>query len=397
MKYTTNYNLKKPEATDLVSISDLNANFDTIDGLLDVVLKKDGVEFSSWGDVQRIVRSGFASKFFSIGDQFVSTKGDKQLVWDIIGIDQDTPADSNYTHSLTIQMHDCYNSLQFKAPEALYYAATGLVAGTYNFTLLSDYNSAYNGGKTHQFTLTKAVPAGGQLMFPCGWYAPASTCKVSSYESAKSTTAIETVGVTEGNGGTSLGTADGETTNMNHTYRLRCSFNKWSQSALRQWLNSDKAAGAWWTAQNNFDRPPTYAATTAGFLSDMDSEFLSAIGKVKKRTAKNTVIEGGGYTDSEELMFLLSKSEVYACLENNINEGEPYAYYKNNSDLSSASDDADTNRIKYLNGSAIYWWLRSPHSGHMTYYVQVLEPTGRFHGAYNATSTFGVAPACCII
>lgn len=34
MKYSTNYNLKKPEATDLVSISDLNENADTIDSVV---------------------------------------------------------------------------------------------------------------------------------------------------------------------------------------------------------------------------------------------------------------------------------------------------------------------------------------------------------------------------
>lgn len=357
--------------------------------------KGDGLAVSSWADVQKIVRLGLADKVFNIGDQLISTKGSQQLTWDIIGIDQDTPADKLYTHSLTIQMHDCYTTAQFDAAEALYYAETGLVAGTYNFTLLSDYDTAYGGGKTYQFTLTKAVPARGQLVFSWGWNVQASTCKISSYENAMGTTVIETVSVKEGSGGTSLGTADGTTTNMNHAHRMRYGSNDWIESALRQWLNSDEAAGAWWVNMTDFDRPPTNAATTAGFLNGMDSEFLSAIGKVKKRTALNTVTDGGGYTDSEELMFLISRSEIYAGLENNVNEGEPYAYYKDNSDLSSASGNADTNRIKYLNGSAKYWWLRSPYSGY-GYGVRRVLPTGSLYTSDASTSN-GVAPACCIV
>lgn len=34
MQYTTNYNLKKPDLTDLISVADLNDNSDTIDTTL---------------------------------------------------------------------------------------------------------------------------------------------------------------------------------------------------------------------------------------------------------------------------------------------------------------------------------------------------------------------------
>lgn len=369
--------------------------------------KGDGLAVSSWADVQKIVRMGLADKVFNIGDQLVSTKGDEQLVWDIIGIDQDTPADKLYTHSMTIQMHGCYNSLLFDASEALYYAETGLVAGTYNFTLLSGYDTAYGGGKTYQFTLTKTVPAGGQLVFAWGYNVQASTCKISSFDSAKSTTAIETVSVAEGRGGRSLGTTDGTTANMNHAHRLRYGSNNWTQSTIRQWLNSNQAAGAWWSPQNNFDRPPAYAATTAGFLNGMDSDFLSAIGKVAKYTVLNTVTDGGGSSGRKELIFLLSKSEVYAGLENSLNEGGPYAYYKNNSDLSSASTDVDLNRVKnengwakywwvqYQNSWAKYWWLRTPASG-LGSSVLMCNPTGAIE-SHAAGNEYGIAPACCII
>lgn len=353
-----------------------------------------GIKIDSWSAVQQVVRLGLASKVFAIGDQFVSTKGETQLVWDVIGFDHDIPADSQFKHSMTIQMHDCYTFAQFDAPEALYYAPDGLDAGTYNFTLLSGYETAYGGGKTYQFTLTKAVPAGGQIMFPWTYQKQASTVLVSTYENATSSAAIESVSVTEGSEGTNLGTADGNTENMNYTRKFIYGSNRWLHSSIRQWLNSDKAANAWWKTQNVFDRPPLNI-NTAGFLTNMDNEFMSAIGKVKKRTARDTVADGGGYEDTDELIFLLSRSEMYGGLENNVNEGEPYPYYVNYSDLSAAGTGADTNRIKYQNGTAKHWWLRSPNSGNGSYVHRVLS-TGNINGN-NAYNSVGVAPACCIV
>lgn len=353
-----------------------------------------GIKIDSWSAVQQVVRLGLASKVFAIGDQFVSTKGETQLVWDVIGFDRDIPADSQFKHSMTIQMHDCYTSEQFDAPEALYYAPDGLAAGTYNFTLLSGYETAYGGGKTYQFTLTKAVPAGGQIMFPWTYQKQASTVLVSTYENATSSAAIESVSVTEGSEGTNLGTADGNTENMNHTHKICYGSNRWLHSSIRQWLNSDKAANAWWKPQNVFDRPPSNI-TKAGFLTNMDNEFMSAIGKVKKRTARNTVADGGGYEDTDELIFLPSRSEMYGSLENNVNEGEPYPYYANYSDLSVARTGADTNRIKYQNGTVKYWWLRSPDSGSGKY-VRYINSTGGVSST-NAYNSVGIAPACCIV
>ena len=73
------------------------------------------VEINSWSVVQQMVRLGIAAKVFSIGDQLVcnhETYG--TLVWDIIGIDHDTPANSEFKHSLTIQLHDCIGAATFQ-------------------------------------------------------------------------------------------------------------------------------------------------------------------------------------------------------------------------------------------------------------------------------------------
>lgn len=38
---------------------------------------------------------------------------------------------------------------------------------------------------------------------------------------------------------------------------------------MRQWLNSDKGVGEWWTPQNDYDRCPDQLATKAGFLTGL--------------------------------------------------------------------------------------------------------------------------------
>lgn len=352
----------------------------------------------SWNDVQKLVRLGLASRVFSIGDQLVCQRNGENLVWDIIGIDHDTPTDTKLTHSLTLQLHDCLPTImQYDAPEALYYAETELAAGTYHFTIQSGYDEKHGGGKTYQFTLTKPVPAGGQITFGWGYNKQASAAKINTYENGSSTAAIETVSVSEGIEGTNLGTTDGKSENLNHIHRVRYSSNNPLQNDLHQFLNSDNGAGQVWTPQTDFDRPPTWASNTAGFMNGMDDDFLAVVGKTRKVTCLNTVTDGGGSTTQDDMFFFLSQSEVYAGNESNsVNEGEPYPYYSENSDLQSAGTGNDTNRIKYINGNtASWWWLRSTGDDHGST-VRIVTVAGGFD-YYGADSRGGVAPACNII
>lgn len=261
------------------------------------------VEVESWAVVQQLVRLGIAAKVFSIGDQLVcnhATYG--KLTWDIIGIDHDTPVNSEYTHSLTIQLHDCLGTIfQFDAAEP---------------------------------------------------------------------------------------------TNPD-TNRQSYGSNNWSESGIRQWLNSAGNPGTWWQAKTDYDVQPTYATSTAGFMKGLDADFLATVGEVSKITAKNTVTDGGGSDTTTEKFFLLSLTEIYGGLNNSISEGVVYPYYSDNSALTAAGTGTDANRIKYRNGSAQYWWLRSPNpssSGN----VRKVNTTGIVYSG-SASGGGGVAPACCII
>lgn len=260
------------------------------------------VTIDSWSVVQQLVRLGIASKVFSIGDQLVCNHSKYgKLTWDIIGIDHDTPVNSEYKHSITIQLHDCLTGHQFDAAEPTN----------------PDSNRA-------------------------------------SYGS-----------------------------------------NNWVESGIRQWLNSDGAAGTWWTAKTEYDVKPSYASSEAGFMAGLDEDFLSTVGEVTKITARNTVTDGGESDTTTEKFFLLSKTEVYGGLENSIAEGVAYPYYADNSSLSAEGTGADTNRIKYRDGSATYWWLRSPYTSY-SYRVRSVGAAGgvSYDGANGSN---GVAPACCII
>jgi len=332
------------------------------------------------------------------GDEVIVHETAAKLYFDVIGRDHDEPADPQFAHSISLQLHDCIASMQYDAPEALFAFPDGLNAGTYYFTIDSSYDATYNDQSSYCFTLANPIPAGGIIMFGWGYQALASKAKITSYASLTATTAIETVSTTEATTGISLGnitTAGDFENNINSIQRARYGSNNWKESAMRQYLNSDKPAGQVWTPQTKFDRPPSWATTTAGFLYGIDPEFVKALGKVKKITAKNNVTDGGGVETNDELVFLLSRTEVYGGNETSTAEGKPYAYYSDYSDYSAANAGADKNRIKYRAGTAQYWWLRSPNVGNANS-VRNVYPSGSIDH-YTANNSNGVAPACCII
>lgn len=336
-----------------------------------------GFKPTSWEGVQSLVRAGLASRVFSIGDQLTCQRHGVNLVWDIIGIDHDTPADSQYTHSMTLQLHDCFpTNMQFDAPEAFYYATSSLAAGTYNFTF---------SGTSYQFTLANTVPAGGQLILTFSNNVPSS---ISVAQTKGGAVTESSIAVTTGSGGTAL-----DSNYINDFGKAQNGSNSYKESAIRQWLNSNAAAGSVWTPQNDFDRPPTISGDLAGFLNGMDADFLAVLGNVTKVTA---VPDSNTPDTTTDTFFLLSRSEAYGGIEvSGVNEGAAYLYYADYSDLTTAGMNNDSNRIKYRNGSAQHWWIRTQGS-RSGYAVRIIHTTGMVH-YYIPSGNHGVAPACCII
>ena len=363
----------------------------------------------TWEDVRNAVRLGIAPSLFPVGYEFtVEREGSGYHTFVVRGHDHHVAANKKLTHTMTLEMKHVYGTSStpykafvFDATEALYYAETELPAGTYNFTLLSGYDATYGGGKTLSFTLANPVPAGGVIMFPWGYQKQSTETKISTYASNTATTAIESVSVTEGASGTNLGTADGNTPNMNHSHRIRYGSNNYAQSALRQWLNSDAARGAVWTPQTVFDRPPSWHTGTdaayAGFLNGLEAEFLAVVQPAVVPCRTNSIFEVNSLDgtefvinqtyDLEDKFFLLSRPEIYGTWDS--------ASYKDGERLEFYEGLTDTERIKYDSaGSARYCWLRSPDPS-SAYTERSVYTDGTLYGYY-AYSTLGAAPACII-
>ena len=390
--------MSDPNILNLLSEETYIEKMDTLNEIMEGILVAQGgsVKPTSWSDVQQLVRVGLHKKVFSIGDQLTCQKDGATLTFDVIGIDHDTPADPQFTHSMTLCLHNIYAGVQFDEKEAFYATDTELPAGTYHITIGEHPWYAAAVGKTYQFTLAHALPADGQIVFNNAYNAAFTT--VTTYEKG-STTAIETVSVTEGSGGTGLGTINNAGTpssGINSIQRALLGSNNYKESAIRQWLNSNKAAGSVWTPMTKFDRPPSWLSSLKGWMNGIDSDFLNVIGKTTINVSRNTVSDGGGYDTLKDKFFLLSRENVFAGREiSGVDEGGAYPYYSNYSDHGSASTGADTNRIKYNGSSAFWWWLRSPYAGgaHVPRFV------GGDGGVYyiSAIFAYGAVPACNVI
>ena len=220
---------------------------------------------------------------------------------------------------------------QFSPSQAFFESATTLAAGTYHFTVANASADSGDNGKTYQFTIADDIPAGYQIR-----KTNAATASISAagalkvYASGSSSEVVSTLTVTEGDGGTSLGTTDGSG-DLNHFSRINYGHNRWKTSALRQWLNSTAVAGSWWTSQEKWDVMPAYATTKDGFLHGYDASIINRMKATKIVTGKNTVTDGGGVDETYDRVFLSSLEQMYVQpqLSSSVgSEGAYWEYYK---------------------------------------------------------------------
>ncbi len=379
-----------------------------------------GIETLDAKAIQQITRAGLASKFFNYGDQISpkwnpdggATEHDYEQ--DVVAFHDVENALGETKPGLWLQSHWGLPGIQFDAAEALLYAAQAVAAGTsFHFTTSAALNDVPAG--TYQFTLAEGLPAGGQATLVKN----GTAWRIVTYSGSGSTTTIETVDCIAGSGGTDLGDIQsvsntlmqvgkkaselpsGATVVVNHGSCTQYGYNRWSQSAIRQWLNSDAAVGAWWSAQNVFDRPPTQLATLRGFLAGLPSDFLAIVQPVKVVTALNTVTDGGDSETTYDRFFLPSLEQEYIVPQANGVEGAYWPYWKERLGLSNpqttGSGGTNANHIRYAienHASAQYVRLRSAGRGGANY-VWLVGTAGGAGTSY-ATSALRPAPACVI-
>ena len=103
------------------------------------------------------------------GDAVVCHVSSGKVDFDIMGIDEDCPADATKEHTLSLLAANCIENEVFDPPQYLYAVTAaawpdGLPAGTYSVTLNhGSYagNTAQDG--TYKFTTTQTVPVGGGI------------------------------------------------------------------------------------------------------------------------------------------------------------------------------------------------------------------------------------------
>ena len=311
--------------------------------------------------IQKIVADGKASDFFTVGDIIY-------VPW--TDLSPTTAVDYDYPFVVT-QIADCIDDQGVTHHNALWLQA--LVATPQNI----------------QFDAPEAIEATEET-FQEGMY----------YYTKNNDNSFTEQTVTPG------GTIPSGTTYYKHyrtgmSGRLRYGSNNYKESAVRQWLNSDKKKSEWWTAQHESDVAPSQATSLPGFLTGFHEDFLDVVKPVQVKCYRNTSCDDGGWDTMYDRFFLPSVEEVYGNpqLEG---EGAYWKYWKDATGLESPSNgsSSDTNNarkipdVKNRFGSAVTIWLRSAYRTG-TYNARGVSSTGYLYSTY-ATYSYRTLPACVI-
>ena len=123
-------------------------------------------------------------------------------------------------------------------------------------------------------------------------------------------------------------------------------------------------------------------STMATLLSQLSSDLKSVLKFVNKVTSVGN--NSSGLETTSDKLFLLSEIEVFGATQYSYaGEGKQYEYYT-----------AGNSTIKKVNGSANYWWERSPYSGNTGHFCYVTT-TGSASNS-TASSSYGVSFGFCV-
>lgn len=302
-----------------------------------------------------------------VGQQITCQRGNDTLSWDVVDYDSTAKVVTLCTHDVLPE------AVQFEPVQALMYCENGLAAGSYTFKW--DSKQCY-------FTLTQAIPAGGQLR--------ATNSEFQTYESTTATAQIEsgTVSTDVIDGAINLGQTG--TGSLNHSERVIRGSNNFGESGILQWLNSDSPAGASLPRPTKFSRP--YVLSKAGFKAGLDVDFLVCIQEtIWKCNANNN------YECPASLGGIAQKSAPYTVTAKFAlaSATEIFGEYGGVADGSTIWDlytgAETTDRIKYYNNVARVWLLRSPFYAN-THNISNVNNSGNFSiGESNSNQNFAVA------
>ena len=148
----------------------------------------------------------------------------------------------------------------------------------------------------------------------------------------------------------------------------------------------------WDSSNNDYKNSDIHSYLNGTFLNLFDNDIKNAIKQVKIPYQNGTGSGGSVASGANGLsckIFLLSGYELGWTTSDNSyfpRDGAKLSYFS-----SGSSSSANNKRIANYNGSAAYWWLRSPYT-YGTYYVWYVSSNGNYN-SWNYSNTFGVRPA----
>lgn len=168
-----------------------------------------------------------------------------------------------------------------------------------------------------------------------------------------------------------LTTADGSRTKAGITFQLvDCLNTTYSMNG------SNTNSGGW-------NGSTMRTSTMATLLNQLPAALKNVLKSVNKLSGTGGGSTSGTQTTHDKL-FLLSEVEIFGTTTYSVpGEGTQYAYYK-----------AGNSKVKKVNGSAYYWWERSPFSGYTDYFCCVSNSGTASHDY--ASNSIGVSFGFCV-
>lgn len=338
------------------------AHMRTQNALLSAIARESINALTSWKDIQAIVRQGLAPEIFHIGDQFIvpwkDVEADKSydVPLDIVHFGNVELKDGEVVPAMFLQWHYATPfDVQFDAPEKE--VAEGVFSADYSYYVANgeDYKLLTPGT---DYGIGNAIPT-----------------TTTYYRSA--------IKDTSGN-------------------ICKNGYNRWSHSAIRQFLNSKAGKDAWWVAQHLGDVKPEQLATKAGFMTGFEEDFLSCLSPIKVTTALNTVTDSdiGTTEDTYDTFFLPSLEQMYVKPQLAGVEGNYFEYWKRATGATRPNEWYEVGNFGYITygidakTSPQYMRLRSA-TGHASHGTWIVLTSGSVDG-YGADLALRCAPVCAV-
>ena len=186
--------------------------------------------------------------------------------------------------------------------------------------------------------------------------------------------------------------------------RKRYGNNRWIYSNIRRWLNSQAAAGRWYSAQHGQDAPPNNSnvwsnyneyEAEAGFLTGFSANFLAALLNTTHTVGKAQV-DGGGTESCTDKIFFATCTEV--GLSGDVTAGSKLALFSNDASRQAKPTAEAVSKSEYQTSgldanSFWYWWLADAYASYSCY-VRNVNSSGALGSDDAYYGSGGVRPLC---